>query len=225
MTRCPSWIRRARAGERVEEHETVRARKDGTHVDVSLTVSPIHDRDGNIVGVATIARDITARLRYQQELRFLAEHDPLTGAGNRRHLEQEVSAQVARARRYKEQAALIFVDVDALKQINDAHGHKAGDRALQEIASVLRHRLRETDVLARVGGDEFAILLPHVDAEQAQAISKDLRNVTRASDIDLDDGTTLRLSASIGLALINHDTDNDEILSQADQAMYQDKTR
>jgi diguanylate cyclase len=80
-------------------------------------------------------------------------------------------------------------------------------------------------VLARVGGDEFAILLPHVDAEHAQAISKDLRNVTRASDIDLDDGTTLRLSASIGLALINHDTDNDEILSQADQAMYQDKTR
>jgi diguanylate cyclase (GGDEF)-like protein len=91
----------------------------------------------------------------------------------------------------------------------------------------VRPRLRETDVVARIGGDEFAVLLPYADAEQAQAVTKDLRRVIRESDIDLDDGTTLSLSASVGVALINHDTDTDtdEILAEGDRAMYQDKTR
>ena len=216
-------IGRARAGERIEQHETVRARKDGTLVDVSLTVSPIRDRDGNVVGVATIARDISVRLLYQEQLRFLAEHDSLTGTGNRRHFEREVSDQIGRAQRYGDQAALLFIDVDGLKQINDAHGHKAGDRALKEIAAAVSQRLRDTDVLARIGGDEFAVLLPHADEAQAQAISKDLRHITSASDIDLEDGTTLSLPASVGFALIDRDTDSDELLAQADRAMYKDK--
>ena len=220
----PELIRRARTGERVEQHETVRARKDGTQVDVSLTVSPIYDRDGNVTGVATIARDITARLRYQEQLRYLAEHDPLTGTHNRRHFEREISDQVRRARRYGEHAAVLFIDVDGLKQINDAHGHKAGDRALKEIASAASRRLRETDVLARIGGDEFAVLLPYADAKQADSISEDLRRGTPAIEIELDDGTTLSLSASVGFALIDRDTNSDEILAQADRAMYENKT-
>ena len=221
----PELIRRAQAGERIEEHETVRARKDGTQVDVSLTVSPIRDRDGTVVGIATIARDISVRLRYQEQLRFLAEHDALTGARNRRQFEREVSDQVARARRYGERAALLFVDVDGLKQINDVYGHKAGDRALKEVAGAMRHRLRQTDVLARIGGDEFAVLLPYADVEQARAISTDLRRVTRTSGVTLDDGTTLSLSTSVGYALIDGDTNSDEILAEADRAMYRDKTR
>jgi diguanylate cyclase (GGDEF)-like protein/PAS domain S-box-containing protein len=220
----PELIRRARAGERIERHETVRVRKDGTLVDVSLSLSPIYDRDRNVVGIATVATDISVRLRYQEQLRFLADHDSLTGTGNRRHLEREVSRQIARARRYGEHAALLFIDVDGLKQINDAPGHKTGDRALQEIAGVVSDRLRDTDVLARIGGDEFAVLLPHTDEAQAEAMSKDLRHLTGASDIDLEDGTTLPLPTSVGFALIDQDTDSDEILAQADRAMYQDKT-
>jgi diguanylate cyclase (GGDEF)-like protein/PAS domain S-box-containing protein len=220
----PELIRRAQTGERVEQHETVRARKDGTQVEVSLTVSPIYDRDGNVTGAATIARDISARLRYQEQLRFLAEHDPLTGAHNRRHFEREISDQVGRARRYGERAAVLFIDVDGLKKINDAHGHKAGDRALKEIASAAKRRLRETDVLARIGGDEFAVLLPYADAQQADAISEDLRRATRATEIKLHDGTTLSLSASVGFALVDRGTNSDEILAQADRAMYEDKT-
>jgi diguanylate cyclase (GGDEF)-like protein/PAS domain S-box-containing protein len=208
-------IRRAQAGERIEQHETVRARKDGTPVNVALTVSPICDRTGKVVGVATIARDISVRLHYEEQLRFLAEHDALTGTRNRRHFEREVSDQVGRARRYREQAALLFIDVDGLKTINDAHGHKAGDRALNEIAGAVQGRLRQTDVLARIGGDEFAVLLPYADAEQAQSISNDLRRVIRTAHIALDDGTTLSLSASVGFALINGDTNSDEILAQA----------
>jgi diguanylate cyclase (GGDEF)-like protein/PAS domain S-box-containing protein len=223
----PELIRRARAGERIEQHETIRTRKDGTPVEVSLTVSPIRDHDGKVVGIATIARDISARLRRQEQLQFLAEHDPLTGTPNRRLLEREISDQVGRARRYGGQGALLFIDVDGLKQINDVHGHKAGDRALKEIAGAVGPRLRETDVFARIGGDEFAVLLPYADADQTHAVTKDLRRVISESDIQLDDGTTLPLSASVGAALINGgtDTDTDEILAEADRAMYQDKTR
>jgi diguanylate cyclase (GGDEF)-like protein/PAS domain S-box-containing protein len=224
---APELIRRARAGEPVEQYDTIRTRKDGTLVEVSLTVSPIRDPDGKVVGVATIARDISVRLRHQEQLQFFAEHDPLTGTPNRRLLEREISDQVGRARRYGEQGALLFIDVDGLKQINDEHGHKAGDRALKEIAGVVTPRLRETDVVARIGGDEFAVLLPYANAEQAQAVTKDLRRVIREADIELDDGTTLPLSASVGAALIHGDTDTDadEILAEADRAMYQDKTR
>jgi diguanylate cyclase (GGDEF)-like protein len=112
-----------------------------------------------------------------------------------------------------------------LKQINDAHGHKAGDRALKQIASAASRRLRETDMLARIGGDEFAVLLPYADAQQADSISEDLRRGTPATKIELDDGTTLSLSASVGFALIDRDTNSDEILAQADRAMYENKTR
>lgn len=142
-----------RTGEQVDDYETIRARKDGTHVDLSLTVSPIRDRAGTVIGASTIARDISVRLRYQQQLRFLAEHDALTGARNRRRFERDVNDQVGRARRYGEQAALLVIDVDGFKQVNDMYGHRAGDRALKMIAAALRRRLRDTDVVARIGGD------------------------------------------------------------------------
>jgi len=151
---------RVRSGERVDDYETVRACKDGTQVDVALTVSPIRDREGNVTGSSTIARDISVRLRYQQQLQFLADHDALTGAHNRRRFEREVSEQVGRSRRYGEQASLVIIDVDAFKQINDTYGHRAGDRALKAIAAALKARLRETDLVARIGGDHSGLRLP-----------------------------------------------------------------
>jgi diguanylate cyclase (GGDEF)-like protein/PAS domain S-box-containing protein len=173
----PEMLRKVRAGERVDDYETVRARRDGTQVDVSLTVSPIRDGGGNIVGASTIARDISVRLRYQEQLRFLAEHDALTGVRNRRRFERDIAEQIGRLRRYRERAALLILDIDGFKQINDTHGHRAGDRALKEIAAVLQRRLGSSDVIARVGGDEFAILLPYAGAEQAAMVSADLRRM------------------------------------------------
>ena len=219
-------LRRVRTGEQVDDYETVRARKDGTHVDVSLTVSPIRDRDGRVIGASTIARDISVRLRYQQQLQFLAEHDALTGARNRRRFERDVGDQVGRARRYGEQAALLVIDVDGFKQINDKYGHRAGDRALKVIAAALKRRLRETDVVARLGGDEFAVLLPYADSSQGVAVATDLRQLISECGKEVGDYPGLRLSVSIGLVEIDGETVSEEaVLAQADHAMYSDKRR
>ena len=219
-------LRRVRTGERVHDYETVRARKDGTHVDVSLTVSPIRDQNGTVIGASTIARDIGDRLRYQQQLLFLAEHDALTGAHNRRRFERDVSDQVGRARRYGEQAVVLIIDIDDFKQINDVYGHAAGDRALKSIASALRQRLRDTDAVARMGGDEFALLLPYADAQQGAVVVADLRRVISECSIEVSGSPALRLSASVGLAQIDKETVSDDaVFTAADKAMYADKNR
>ena len=220
----PDLLLRVSGGERVDDYETVRARKDGTLVDVSLTVSPIRSRTGTVVGAATIARDISARLRYQEQLQFLAEHDALTGARNRRRFERDLSDQVARARRYGEQAALLILDVDDFKRINDLHGHRTGDRALKEIAAALMRRLRETDVVARIGGDEFAVLLPYANESQAQVVAKSLQDAITGCRVDTPAAAHLSVSASIGLVLIDGDTESEEAaFAEADRAMYHNK--
>jgi len=223
----PEILARVRAGERVTNYETIRVRKDGTLVDVSLTVSPIRDASGSVVGASTIARDIGARLRYQDQLRYLADHDALTGVRNRRRFEQDVAEQVARSRRYGEPAALLILDLDGFKVINDTHGHKAGDRALQAVCAALRTRLRQTDMIARMGGDEFAVLLPYANASHAARVAEDLRRVVADCRIELADHEPLRVSASIGLSLIELDKPlpDDAVFIEADRAMYQDKRR
>ena len=220
----PDILARVGAGERVDNYETVRVRKDGTQVEVSLTVSPLRGPDGAIVGAATIARDISARVRYQEQLRFLADHDPLTGARNRRRFEQDVSEQLARARRYGEHALLLTLDLDRFKEINDTHGHRAGDRALKAVAAALKRRLRENDIVARFGGDEFAVLIPYATDAQAEVLVRDLRRVIGDCTVDVESGPALRLSASVGCAQITKDTVSDEaVIIAADRAMYEEK--
>ena len=221
----PRMLRELRSGERVDDYETVRVRKDGTRIDVSLTLSPIRDSDGTVIGLSTIARDIGVRLHYQQQLRFLAEHDPLTGARNRRRFEQDVSDQISRSHRYGEQAALLFVDVDGFKHINDRYGHHTGDKTLKAIVVALNNRLRKDDIVARVGGDEFCVLLPYASASQAHAIAEDLQRVIgSAFPLDSDAVSGLELSASIGVVEINDQTESvDDIMAAADRAMYRSK--
>jgi diguanylate cyclase (GGDEF)-like protein/PAS domain S-box-containing protein len=220
----PEILKRVRSGERVDSLETVRARKDGTQVDVSLSVSPIRDAKGTVVGASTIARDISAVLRYQEQLRFLADHDALTGVLTRRRFEQAVTEQVGRARRYGEEAALLIIDVDRFKHINDTHGHRTGDQALKAVTATIKHRLRETDVMARLGGDEFAALLPYANVDQAEIVAADLQRVISETGIDADTPQPVHLTVSIGVAIIDRGTASDEaVLVAADRAMYQAK--
>ena len=222
----PEILRRVRSGERVDDFETVRVRKDGTQFDVALTVSPIRDADGNIVGGSTIARDIGVRLHHQKQLRFFAEHDTLTGVHNRRRFARDLSKQIERSRRYKERAALLLIDLDAFKHVNDTYGHDTGDRALKEVADTLTRRLRANDLIARIGGDEFAVLLPYADAKQGQAVSGDLCRIISERTIETGDGFEVCLSASVGFSPIDQHTESVETaLAAADRAMYVHKRR
>jgi diguanylate cyclase (GGDEF)-like protein/PAS domain S-box-containing protein len=219
----PEILRRVRSGEQIDNYETIRVRKDGTQVDVSLTVSPVCDRDGKVIGASVIARDISARLRYEEQLRHLAEHDALTGLLNRRQFERELSEQVGRAHRYGELSTLLMIDIDGFKQINDTYGHRVGDRALKTIAVALKRRLRDTDKVARVGGDEFAVLLPYAGAEQGALIATDLQGLISRCSVEVED-SEVHLSMSVGLIQIDSDTKDDEsVLIEADRLMYEDK--
>jgi diguanylate cyclase (GGDEF)-like protein len=154
------------------------------------------------------------------ELRQQARHDPLSGLKNRRRFDEELRAELARSRRYGVAGAVLMLDLDSFKHVNDSLGHAAGDRVIAEVAEVLRERARETDVLARLGGDEFAVVLPRCDLEQAQAVAGKLQAAIRER-LEAEDGTP-RITVSIGLAPFGPGTaeGSEEILSRADTAMY-----
>jgi diguanylate cyclase (GGDEF)-like protein/PAS domain S-box-containing protein len=218
---------RAGAGEHVTDVKTVRLRKDGTRVDVLLTVSPLRGKSGSLTGTSTTARDVSALVAYEAQLRYLADHDALTGVYNRRHFEADLSGQVGLARRYGERSAVIVIDIDGLKEVNDRYGHLAGDEALKAVASALARRLRSTDTLARLGGDELGVILPYAGPDEAAVVADGLEQAV--SDIELDvselDGGRphkLHLSVSVGTASLDA-ASAEEALAAADRAMYRQK--
>src|SRR5436305_11786145 len=150
-------------GEKIEHYQTNRVTKDGQRIVVSMGVSALRSESGQIVGIVTIARDITARDDMERQLRYMADHDIITGLYNRRRFEQELADKVRYAKRYDRSGAVLMLDLDDFKSINDSFGHSAGDVLLKDIARSLKERVRETDVVARLGVDEFAILLSEVD--------------------------------------------------------------
>jgi diguanylate cyclase (GGDEF)-like protein/PAS domain S-box-containing protein len=212
-------------GESLDHLETERIRKDGTRLVVSLTISPVRDSHGEIVSAAIIARDITERTRYEQRLRHLADHDQLTGLFNRRRFDEELKRELARAGRYHSRGAVLSIDIDNFKSINDSAGHAAGDAVLSEAAGVLERRFRASDIVARIGGDEFAVLLPSVDVDEARAAAEDLLASIHGSKAVFG-GKPLRITASIGVAAFeSDDATAGELLTGADLAMYAAKAQ
>jgi diguanylate cyclase (GGDEF)-like protein/PAS domain S-box-containing protein len=213
-------LRRVFAGESLERYETERVRKDGRRLFVSLTISPIRDSAGRVVSAAVVARDTTERHRYEERLRYLADHDQLTGLFNRRRFEEELKREFARSGRYQFSGAVISIDLDNFKAVNDAAGHAAGDAVLLAVARAMTERFRRTDVLARIGGDEFAVLLANVDESAARAAAEDLLGTLRACR-PVFGGKALKVHASIGVAMFDpDDATADEMQIFADLAMY-----
>jgi diguanylate cyclase (GGDEF)-like protein/PAS domain S-box-containing protein len=188
----------------------------------TVSASLIRDVAGKPLYCIRQVQDIEERKRYEGELGYLIEHDPLTGALNRRGFVRELEHQMAYARRYGKGGAVLFLDIDDFKYINDTLGHSAGDEVISDLARVVDKRLRETDIFARLGGDEFAVLLPDADIGEARILADSLLEAVRAgSNVPLGEGR--HVSTSIGIASFHEpgkDLTPDDILIEADVAMY-----
>jgi diguanylate cyclase (GGDEF)-like protein/PAS domain S-box-containing protein len=190
-----------------------------------LHASVVRDGAGQPLYAIAQVLDITERKRFEGQLQHLADHDPLTGLVNRRRLEVELRNGVALAKRYGHAGALLVIDLDNFKYVNDTYGHAVGDELICRVGGVLRERLRETDVLARLGGDEFAVMLPRASLADAQAVAADLLGLIRSQACVLVGERRVRLSGSVGVAPIDPRAEltADELLVEADLAMYEAK--
>lgn len=213
---------RARAGE-ATSWEWHYVRRDGTRFPVELSLTPLLDENGNRTGFMGIVTDISERKASEQRLLELATTDALTKLSNRRHFLEQVDQALRHARRYNEAIAVALIDIDHFKRINDTQGHAAGDTALTAVAARLADALRDSDLICRWGGEEFAALLVHTSHNMAVMVAERLR--TAAQNLNLwYDGHPLPITVSIGLSdWCPTETALEKALRRADAALYQAK--
>jgi diguanylate cyclase (GGDEF)-like protein len=169
-------------------------------------------------------REKIARLEERvRSLDALAHQDPLVGVPNRRGFMRELETTIARVSRYGESAAMLFVDIDGLKAINDTFGHLAGDEALKQVATTLVNGVRKSDCVARLGGDEFGVILAHADETKANDTASRLTTMIGNCET-LFGEARLPLGVAIGVAVIDADDTPDSVAERADRAMYRDKS-
>ncbi|QIK74696.1 putative bifunctional diguanylate cyclase/phosphodiesterase [Nocardioides piscis] len=194
----------------------------GNDVDVALSSRILPDESlGNIVMVNVL--DISEQRRYQDRLAHLVDHDVLTGLANRRLFDLELQRHLERCRRYEPTGAVLLLDLDNFKQVNDSLGHNAGDELLVNIGSVLRRAVRSTDVVARLGGDEFGVIVTDGDQPAAAVVAQNIVDRIREHAATLD-GVSRRVTASVGAVTFKAASDHSvDILALADMTMYDAK--
>ncbi|WP_168204831.1 bifunctional diguanylate cyclase/phosphodiesterase [Noviherbaspirillum sp. UKPF54] len=200
-------------------------RHDGTEAAVDDSCAPMHDRDGRVVGAVLVFRDVSAMREMSLRMAYIAQHDALTDLPNRFLLNDRLAQAIGLAQRHGTRAALLFVDLDRFKHVNDTLGHATGDRLLQEIARRLRAGTRDTDTISRHSGDEFVILLQQVSdsIDAARAATQVLKSITEPYFIDEHD---IHVSASIGISICPDDgADGTTVIKHAEAAMYQAKAQ
>ena len=199
-------------------------RSDGEIVWVMLSVSLARSSHGEPLYFVSQVEDITERKQAQDELKLLAERDSLTGLLNRRRFHEDLARERARTSRRPELcSALLVLDIDRFKDVNDSRGHSAGDDVLRAVGRTLAQRLRATDVVARLGGDEFAALLVDVTStDAAEQVAHDVADAIRAQTI-LTSGGAVAVTVSIGVAMLGAARHEEQALIAADRAMYRAK--
>lgn len=216
-------LARIAAGEKVDHFETERLRKDGSTVQVSVTISPLLDGHGNVVGASKIARDIGVRVQAERVIQHHASTDAVTGLPNRRAFGESLAAVVERAYEERSRAALLVVDLDRFKAVNDSLGHAVGDKLLRQASRRLKHCVRHGDIVARLGGDEFTVVLPAVSSvDEVMAVGNRIcSELARAFEID---GRKVQIGGSVGIAVFPDDGQTPALLVQhADEAMCSSK--
>ena len=212
-----------RTGEQIRAFEGEFIKKDGTNGFNEISVSLIRNKEGKPVGFRGLSRDITKRKRLEEKLQTMSIMDDLTGLNNRRGFFTLAQQQMKVTERTKKDMLLFFADLDKMKQINDTLGHQEGDKALVEIATILKEVFRESDIIGRVGGDEFAILVIDTTDETREVLMKRLHNYL--DDYNRLEGRSYTLSLSIGIAPYDPKKpfSLDELMAQADTLMYEEK--
>jgi diguanylate cyclase (GGDEF)-like protein/PAS domain S-box-containing protein len=226
-SRRENFTRVLHNGERFTYHQGDVVTRTGARHTIAWRNTLLRDPSGEVVGILASGEDITERLRAEEEISRLAYYDPLTGLPNRAQLEAELRRCVNRCGRSGRAVALLLVDLDNFKLVNDSFGHGAGDRLLRRIAGRLRGIEGDSGMLARLGGDEFLILLPELatDAEDAARHAADEVAARLAEPFKVS-GAEFHVHASIGISLFPEDAQAPvELLQHADMAMYQSKGR
>lgn len=214
-----NYTEQVKHGEKVTD-ETVRKSKDGSRIDVFMQGFPINLSNGQI-GVYALYTDISERKQKEREIQYLSFHDEMTGLYNRRYFENELE-RLESSRRLP--IAIVVGDVDDLKEINDNYGHKSGDKIIKSAAQVFCEVSRSEDVVARMGGDEFAVILPETDAKSAQKYCQRFRK--EIAKFNSQDNLPFELSVSIGFSIYHEDSRSlEDVFNQADKHMYIHKKR
>ncbi|MFO1402482.1 MAG: PAS domain S-box protein [Steroidobacteraceae bacterium] len=201
------------------EHSVLVGRND-QEIAIQDSAAPIRDRAGQIIGAVVVFRDVTKERRLKHALSYQASHDALTGLINRREFDIRLEAAVGSARAGRGPHALLYVDLDQFKVVNDTCGHTAGDRLLRDVTTLLQQQVRAGDTIARLGGDEFGILMEHCTAEQAGRIADNIRLAVREYRFTWE-GSATSIGTSIGVVEISSDCESvASLLSAADIACY-----
>ena len=206
------------------ESNCILVRRDGFESAIEDSSAPIHDREGHVTGAVIVFHDVSAARAMAFKMEHLAQHDFLTGLPNRMLLAERLSRAIGLANRHGKQVALLFLDLDFFKHVNDSLGHAIGDKVLQSTAERLSANVRDTDTVSRQGGDEFVVLLSEIEHTQDAALIADKLLAAFALP-QLIEGHELHLSLSIGISIFPDDgTDAETLMQNADTAMYHAKS-
>jgi diguanylate cyclase (GGDEF)-like protein/PAS domain S-box-containing protein len=202
---------------------SILVRRDGMEIPIEDSVAPIHDRGGNATGAVIVFRDVTASRQMALEIAHAATHDFLTGLPNRMLLNDRISQAIALAPRHKNKVAVLFLDLDGFKHVNDSLGHSLGDRILQSVAKRLVDCVRGSDTVSRRGGDEFVVLLSEL--QELEDVAMTARRMLQAvAEPHVIDHHKLHVTTSIGVSVYPDDgMDSEALIKNADTAMYQAK--
>ena len=216
--RVAHLIESARQSKADLDYECRLAGPDGTLVTIHALGETVIDANGDPTRMSGTCHDVTERRQLQEEITHLAFHDPLTGLANRRLFLDRLDHALAQLRRSDGTCAILFIDLDDFKAVNDGYGHTAGDALLVEVAARLRRAVRESDTIARFGGDEFAVLCEGADLDMATQVTQ--RIEAELNQTTVIEGDRVAVVGSIGIAIADRDADADALLRQADAAMY-----
>jgi len=213
-----------RSGRTISYYENHCLRKDGSSVLCEWMTAPFVDRRNKRGYLITMARDITEQRRLEQQLEQAAHYDGLTGLPNRTLILELLKQSIAIARRQRYQLAVLFLDLDDFKSVNDQFGHKAGDRFLRQVAERLQSSIRQGDHAGRLAGDEFLIILQNVTGRQRAGTVVEKLRQRLIEPCVLDDGVEVAIKGSFGISMYPEDSDDLEaLIHQADRAMYREK--